>query len=249
MEAGVAEPGPAECYQHPGIAAERACASCARPICGQCCEEVAGYPLCPPCLQAAQERIAAETAAQPAGSVPPATGAFGMPGAGAGAPPFQATPPYAEVPPPTTPAEWKQPGLGFADYLKALALAGPASFVGAYIWAKIVVLTGYDVTLFGIFLGIGVGMALRMGAGGRTGSLMPWFAVLITLLAGVSAYALMGHEVLAKETSENALAFKSIPIFIRFPILMVVAVQSMGVFGWACVGLGMWQSWRITSNR
>jgi hypothetical protein len=47
-----------ECYLHPGTSSTATCVSCARPICYYCREDVAGHPMCKPCVAAASARLA-----------------------------------------------------------------------------------------------------------------------------------------------------------------------------------------------
>lgn len=48
------------CYRHPGTAASTTCVACNQPICTECREEVAGHPMCQPCVIAAEARLSQE---------------------------------------------------------------------------------------------------------------------------------------------------------------------------------------------
>src|SRR6478609_4423203 len=73
-----------DCYQHPGTSSTATCVSCAKPICYFCREDVAGHPMCKPCIAEASVRLSdagspvtvpgavAPTAAAGATSAPPA---------------------------------------------------------------------------------------------------------------------------------------------------------------------------------
>jgi hypothetical protein len=47
-----------DCYLHPGTSSTATCVSCAQPICYFCREDVAGHPMCKPCIAAASARLA-----------------------------------------------------------------------------------------------------------------------------------------------------------------------------------------------
>jgi hypothetical protein len=49
-----------DCYRHPGTAAAATCVACAQPICPECREEIAGHPMCRPCVADAQARLSQE---------------------------------------------------------------------------------------------------------------------------------------------------------------------------------------------
>src|SRR5690349_10756556 len=46
-----------ECYRHGGTASTATCVGCQQSICAECTEEVAGHPMCQPCVAAAQARL------------------------------------------------------------------------------------------------------------------------------------------------------------------------------------------------
>jgi hypothetical protein len=55
-----------DCYRHEGAPSTATCVGCQQPICADCREEVAGHPMCHPCVAAAQERLAQAPAQPPA---------------------------------------------------------------------------------------------------------------------------------------------------------------------------------------
>ena len=70
-----------DCYQHPGTTSTATCVSCAQPICPECREEVAGHPMCRPCMAAASARLV--DAAGPSAGTPPAAAFASAPVSGA----------------------------------------------------------------------------------------------------------------------------------------------------------------------
>jgi hypothetical protein len=69
-----------------------------------------------------------------------------------------------------------------------MALGVPAAAAGAGIYYGIVALTGYEFGLVAIVIGLLVGGAVRIGAGGRGGWLYQAMAVTLTYVAIVSTY-------------------------------------------------------------
>lgn len=79
-------------------------------------------------------------------------------------------------------------GSGAARFFKALAFGLGAGFVGSVIWYAIVRLTGYELGLIAIVVGLLVGAAVRKGSGGRGGWLYQGLAILLTYISIVSTY-------------------------------------------------------------
>lgn len=106
-----------DCYRHPGAAAVATCIGCRQPICPECREEVAGHPMCHPCVAAAATRLSTESdspaaaatpateqaTATPSGSLAPASPAPEYAAAGA--------PLAAPIPLPGPPIDGVPPGL------------------------------------------------------------------------------------------------------------------------------------------
>src|ERR1051326_2642918 len=56
-----------DCYRHPGTDASATCVAGEQPICSECREEVAGHPMCRPCVAATQAHFSEQ---QPAATAP-----------------------------------------------------------------------------------------------------------------------------------------------------------------------------------
>src|SRR5579862_7445396 len=93
------------CYRHPEAGAEATCVACEQPICVECREEVAGHPMCHPCVAAAQARLTQPAAAAAPVVLPPAPQSAYAPAATAPVPP----PAYA---PAGSTAYAHAPGIG-----------------------------------------------------------------------------------------------------------------------------------------
>ena len=46
-----------DCYRHGGTVSTATCVGCQQSICTECTEEVAGHPMCQPCVAAAKDRL------------------------------------------------------------------------------------------------------------------------------------------------------------------------------------------------
>jgi hypothetical protein len=60
-----------ECYRHGGTESTATCVGCQRPICAECTEEVAGHPMCQPCVADAEARLSPQPAPWLAQAAPP----------------------------------------------------------------------------------------------------------------------------------------------------------------------------------
>jgi hypothetical protein len=205
-----------DCYRHPGTVSTDTCISCSKPICAECREEVAGHPMCQSCVTAAQDRLATETAAAPS-------------------PAFAADPVTAE------PVQ----ACGFAQYARAVLFGGIAAVVGAIIWDKFVLFTGWQIGLIAVVLGVMVGVAVRAGAQGRRGKLLPWIGALLAGFAILLGYALLGQDQTLRTDPKSIAGLMSLPLLIRIPILMILVVPALDLLDWVFVAIGVWEGWSI----
>ena len=233
-----------ECAVHPGSAAVGSCVGCGKPGCDQCLEQVAGHPMCRPCVSAAQARIGAPDASMsPAG-----TGAT----ASAGPAPPSITPaavapsmpaPYPENPP-AQPVEIQgEPAEGF-HYLKAFAYGLGAALVGAFLWAKLSQVLPFGIGFVAIFLGMGVAIAVKVGAENRSGPLLPVIGVLLCGLSVLLGNVMMDYEIASRDPSAA-----SLPVFVRLPVVIWWTLTNMTPFQWVWVAIAMWEGWSIPRQK
>jgi hypothetical protein len=215
----------AECYAHPGSEAAATCVACARPVCGECREDVAGHAMCRACVAATQERLGAEAA--PAGNDAPAADSA------------VAAPDLAGFPASAAPA-----GCELKQYLKAFAYGLGAAVAGAIIWDKLVFWTHYQIGFVAVILGAIVGMAVRAGSDGRPGRLLPWMGALLAGFSVILGYVLLVNDQ-ASTNAEAAANLARIPAVLRFVLLAVIAVRSMDLMDWVFVAIGVWEGWSI----
>jgi hypothetical protein len=77
---------------------------------------------------------------------------------------------------------------GWTAPFKALGAGLAGGLVGAFLYYAVLKLTGYEIGLIAIVVGLLVGRAVRWGSGGRGGRVYQVMAVAITYLAIVSTY-------------------------------------------------------------
>jgi hypothetical protein len=155
-----------------------------------------------------------------------------------------AAPAAAPVPP--APAA-EQPPLrcGFVHYVRAVLFAGIAAIVGAVAWDKFALITGIQLGLVAVALGVLVGVAVVRGADGRRGALLPWIGAPMAGFSILLGYALLAQDMLAREHAQQASKFLALPWIIRIPFLIFATVQSLDLMDWVFVAIGVWEGWSI----
>jgi hypothetical protein len=79
-------------------------------------------------------------------------------------------------------------GTGIADLGRAIAFGTGAAIVGAVVYYAFVKITGFEWALITAFVGLGVGMAVRIGSRGHGGRKFQVVALALTWLAMGGAY-------------------------------------------------------------
>jgi hypothetical protein len=222
------------CYRHPEAAEVATCIAYKEPICAECREEVAGHPMCAPCVAAAQERLAAS----PAPAEPVASAVADPSGAASSyADGIVSLPPLAPLAP-----------SGAAQYGKAILFAMIAAVISAVVWDKIVLWTGFQLGIVAIAVGWLVGTALCMGAEGRPGKALPVLGALLAGFAIILGRALLISDMLPKEAPDLAKQLSAVPFLLQLPFLGYVAVRSLDFMDWIFVAIGVWEGWSIPNR-
>jgi len=209
-----------ECYVHPGTEATAQCVGCRQSICEACREEVAGHPMCHACVQAAQSRYA------------------GTPeNVGADSTSESHSPSAASI---VAPPEPLSPAL----YFRALILGFLAAIIGAFIWDKFALITGYQFGLIAILLGFLVGYAVLYGTGGKYGVLLPWMGALLSGFSILLGYALLAQDFILQDAT-RAEELSQLPLLVRLPILMIAVIPALDFLDWVFVAIGIWEGWII----
>jgi hypothetical protein len=157
--------------------------------------------------------------------------------------------------------------VGEGSLLKALGLGLMAGAVGALGYYVIRELTGYDLALVTIVVGIMVGIAVRKGAGFRNNAFYRVLAVGLTYVAMCSTYVPMvaqgivgdgsgdAAESAAKDDAEDARAPRPAPnqalvivvasaISLAVPFFLIKEVEVLALL---IFGFGLWEAWRLSA--
>lgn len=131
------------------------------------------------------------------------------------------------------------------SFWKALALGSVAGAAGAAIYYGIRTATGYDIGLVTIVVGIGVGMAVRMGAGNSQSRFYRVLAVALAYVAMCSTRIpalLKGVD--GSPEAGQVLVAALLSLTIPFYLVMEAEVLSLLIFGF-----GLWEAFRLSAPR
>lgn len=94
-----------------------------------------------------------------------------------------------------TPQRW--------DFWRALLFGGLAGAAGTLVWSLIIYTTGYELGLIAIFVGVGVGLAVRKGARGRGGWKYQALAMVLTYVSITTSYVPMVWKSMVQGVKEK----------------------------------------------
>jgi hypothetical protein len=155
-------------------------------------------------------------------------------------------------------------GSGMGRIAKALALGVVAAAISAGVWYGIIKLTGYELGIVAIAVGIAVGVAVRVGSESRGGWVYQLMAVLLTYLAIATSYVplvMEGMSEMAADDEVGDAAAKpmdpagrdalvlvlSIGVALALPVLQ--AKEGTGIIGLLIVGFALYQAWKINTRQ
>jgi hypothetical protein len=170
-------------------------------------------------------------------------------------------------------AEWDwNNSSGVGRFLRAAAFGTAAAIAGAVIYYGVTALTGYELSLISILVGIMVGIAVRVGSRGRGGWKYQCLAMFLTYTSIMAAYSpmiLKGlSEGIKKADAKTATstapaaaepatrpATRPSALGILLGIGVIVAVvyatpllliaHGTGFISVFIIGIGVWQSWKL----
>jgi hypothetical protein len=207
------------CAHHPETEAVGTCVACEQPLCETCREWVAGHAICRACLATEEERVKAEETSGP------------------GAEPVEPTPAVPNLPP-----------CGPVQYLKAILFAGAAAVLGAIIWDKFVLWTGFQLGLVAVAVGWAVGTALCMGAEWRPGKHLSWLGALMAAFGIMLGNALLLQDRLVRQSPEIASSLSAMPDLTRILRLIEFTPRTLDLLDWVFVAIGVWEGWSIPAR-
>ncbi len=161
---------------------------------------------------------------------------------------------------------------GTARFLRALAVGFGAAIVGSVLWWGVRKLTGYEIGLISIGIGIGVGRAVRWGGRNRGGWKYQLLAVLLTYasIAGnympdvitelasksdsspassatATAAANAGNTTAAKTNTDETSVWAFVLGFGAIFLMAAAApffAGSSNFIGLLIIGFGLWEAWK-----
>lgn len=214
------------CYNHAAVSSAGSCVQCGMPFCQECLEPVAGRPVCKRCLPAMKARIEQQMASAPP-PYPTAPPQGNYPGY---APPVGGPPPYAAAAA-AEPSSAKQMVLG-------IGLSLIIGIAAAVVIEKLLLYTGFGLSLLYVLMGYGIGWGLHriMGRGG-SGLALVAVGVMVASL-GVS------HLVYAQDLLNKVGATHSLRAGVTALDVFPIVIQSLGPMHWVCIAFGLLACYR-----
>jgi hypothetical protein len=143
---------------------------------------------------------------------------------------------------------------------RALVVGGIGGIVGAGIYYAVSALTGYEIGLVAIVVGLLVGFGVRWGSGGVGGRGYQVLAVAITYVAIVSTYVPLFVEEarkqsLAAETAavEPEVEMTAVTFFVALAAVILFVLASpflaglQNVIGILIIGIALYEAWRVNA--
>jgi hypothetical protein len=133
-------------------------------------------------------------------------------------------------------------GSGAGRFARAVLGGLAGGFVGALVWFAVLKLTGYEVGLVAIVVGLLVGGGVRWGSHRRGGWLYQLLAVGITYCSIVATYVPLAVE--AMEGEPDVVLYAAVFVF---ALAAPFAGGFENVIGILIIGFALWEAW--TMNR
>jgi hypothetical protein len=133
--------------------------------------------------------------------------------------------------------------LGDSSFPTALGYGSLAAAAGALAWYGIRTLTGYELGIIAIGVGIAVGIAVRKGAGPSTSVGYRLLAIALAYLSIVSTYIPM----IADDIGHTAGAYIfAAGVSLLIPYFLATGGQIMGLI---IIAIGLWEAWQRSAPR
>jgi hypothetical protein len=139
--------------------------------------------------------------------------------------------------------EQGQEAGGFVRFLRAFGAGLGAAILGAVLWYCVRALTGYEVGLISIAVGIGVGKAVAWGAHGKGGWFYQLLALFLTYTSIVSNYVPDIAEGMVGEGGTAGVLVYVAAFFISYAAPFLMGLQN--IIGLLIMAFGLWEAWKI----
>lgn len=142
-------------------------------------------------------------------------------------------------------------GAGFGGFARSFLFGVGGGAAGFALYWGVLALTGYEVGLISIAVGLLVGVAVRMGSGGRGGRLRQLLAAFLAYTAIVMSYVpgIVAELTGGAEPMPTVVAVVlAVPFAYLAPFLTLVEGAS-SVIGLLIIGFGVWEAWKLNQAR
>lgn len=133
---------------------------------------------------------------------------------------------------------------GEPSFSRALLLGGGAAVLGALVYFGVRALTGYELGLIAIGVGIAVGVAVRTGANGSPHRGFRILAIVLAYLSIASTY--VPALIHASESPQVSLGllFGASLFALAIPFMLLRSGEIMTV---VIVGIALWEAWKFSA--
>jgi DNA-directed RNA polymerase subunit RPC12/RpoP len=137
-------------------------------------------------------------------------------------------------------------GGGFVRFLRASGAGLGAAVLGAVLWYGVRALTGYEVGLISIAVGIGVGKAVAWGAHGKGGWLYQLLALFLTYTSIVTNYVPDIVQGMVGEGMAAGPFVYVVAFLISYAAPFLMGFQN--IVGMLIIAFGLWEAWKINKR-
>lgn len=147
---------------------------------------------------------------------------------------------------------------------KAALWGGGASLAGCAIYAAVALITGLEIGLIAILVGVMVGTAIRRASGGRGGRPQQILAVVLTYFAITTSYiplfikGAMENKPKAEQTSAATAAKSESDMSVGMAVAALIGLAAAapfltltdgsGILSLAIIGFGLFRAWKLTGR-
>jgi hypothetical protein len=138
-------------------------------------------------------------------------------------------------------------GGGPHRFLRAVGFGFVAAAVGAFFYALIVKLTGFEFGLMAVVLGYGVGRSVSVGSYHRGGRRYQALAMGLTYVAICIGYV---PQILHGVKNPHSIAMVILVFFISLaaPFLIILSGGVSGLIGLFIIGIGLYEAWKLNKR-
>lgn len=134
-------------------------------------------------------------------------------------------------------------GKGRAPFLRAAGYGVAAAAVGSLIWYAIREVTGYEIGLVAIGVGILVGVAVKNGSGGLGGARYQALAMVLTYLSITMTNLPIIVSELSKQADVGGVVMGAIMFGIALASPFLAGFEN--IIGIIIIGIGLYEAWKI----